>query len=205
MQGTETISLYSFPKTIALVVCGGQSSRMGTDKSMLRYYEKPQRYHVYDMAAAFCKEVYISCNTVQAKTIEDGYNSITDDKKFTDIGPMAALLTGADLFPEKNILIIGCDYPLLRIEDIMGFSEKCGGSKPVAFYNKNAGFFEPLLAWYPHLLFGKLSSSYEKQQYSLQHFLKENNAVKFYPTNIQSMISVDTEEAFTKTLNSLKR
>ncbi|MBK8495728.1 MAG: NTP transferase domain-containing protein [Chitinophagaceae bacterium] len=41
--------------TYGLVLCGGNSSRMGTDKSMLQYYDKPQRYHVYDMLLPFVK------------------------------------------------------------------------------------------------------------------------------------------------------
>lgn len=203
MQGSKNISLKLFAETIALVVCGGQSSRMGTDKSLLQYHKKPQRYHVYDMLAAFCKEVYISCNAIQADTAESDYPYIVDEKRYANIGPMAALLTAADLFPEENILFIGCDYPFLEAADLKLFSDKCGGINPVAFYNETADLFEPLLAWYPHGLFGKLIKKFESKQYSLQHFLKENNTLKFYSTNTLSMISVDTPEAYTKTLNSL--
>lgn len=205
MHGPENISQYPLTETVALVVCGGKSSRMGTDKSMLRYYEKPQRYHVYDLLTSFCKEVRISCNAGQADTIEDGYFYIADEKKYADTGPMTALLTAADAFPNKNILFIGCDYPLLHADDLKSFIEKCSGQQPVAFYNEITDLFEPLLAWYPHSLFNQLKRNYEKQQYALQHFLRENNAVKFYPSNKTSIISIDTQEAFLQILHALKQ
>jgi hypothetical protein len=71
--------------TYGLVVCGGNSSRMGSDKSMLIYYEKPQRYHVYQMLQPFCEKVFISCNEKQATAIEDGYNILADDPSFKNI------------------------------------------------------------------------------------------------------------------------
>ncbi len=37
MNGTVTEKKYILPNTYGLVVCGGNSSRMGTDKSMLQY------------------------------------------------------------------------------------------------------------------------------------------------------------------------
>jgi len=77
--------------TYGLVMCGGHSNRMGTDKSMLQYYNKPQRYHVYDMLLPFCEKVFISCNAQQAKSVDAGYNFIEEAPIYQDFGPMAAL------------------------------------------------------------------------------------------------------------------
>src|SRR4051812_45814849 len=75
--------------TIGLVACGGSSSRMGTDKSMLIYNTKPQRYHVYEMLQPFCEKVFISCKKEQSATVADGYDILTDDPVYNNIGPMA--------------------------------------------------------------------------------------------------------------------
>ena len=53
-----------------LIMCGGKSSRMGTDKSRIVYQQKEQQYHVYQMLQTFCEKVFISCNAEQGKTIE---------------------------------------------------------------------------------------------------------------------------------------
>ena len=105
-------------------MCGGQSNRMGTDKSMLQYYNKPQRYHVYDMLLPFCEKVFISCSKQQAETVEAGYHVIPDDERYCNIGPIAGLLTAFTQFPKKNILLIGCDYPFLKATELEIFSDR---------------------------------------------------------------------------------
>lgn len=194
------------PDTYGLAVCGGNSTRMGRDKSLLQYYDKPQRYHLYDMLLPFCKKAFISCNAEQAKNMEPGYLFLTDHTVYNNIGPMASLLTAFNKFPDKNILLIGCDYPFLKSKDLNEFILFCNKkNKPVSFYNKQEDLYEPLLAWYPHHCFEELKRRFDKDQYSLQHFLKDNEACAFHPVNKKNIISVDTDEAYRnafKTINS---
>ena len=196
---------YILPGTYGLVVCGGKSSRMGTDKSMLTYEERPQRYHVYEMLHSLCETVLISCNEEQSGSIEQGYDFLTDHPAYNDMGPMAALLTAFTRFPRKNILFTGCDYPFLTIVDLRHFSTHCKGEAAVSFYNEQENIYEPLLAWYPYASFGQLKKMQEAKEYSLQHFLKVSRAVKFYPANKKSMTSIDTHEDFMKASQQLTR
>src|ERR1051325_6308775 len=101
-----------------LVVCGGKSNRMGEDKSLLNYYGIPQRYYLYEMLQPFCKKVFISCNRNQLKSISEKYNLIADDPLYENTGPMAALLTAFEKYGDASFLFIGCDYPLLKKEDL---------------------------------------------------------------------------------------
>ena len=193
---------YIFPETYGIVVCGGNSSRMGTDKSLLQYYEKPQRYHVYEMLQSFCEKVFISCNAKQANTIETGYSFLTDHPVYNNIGPMAALLSAFTQFHEKNILFIGCDYPFLKATDLQHFSTHCKDAA-VSFYNVQEELYEPLLVWYPYQNFDELKKMYEAQEYSLQYFLSKSGALKFYPFSKNSMTGVDTKEGFAKANNAI--
>ena len=190
---TETKHI--FPDTYGLVLCGGQSNRMGTDKSMLQYYKKPQRYHVYDMLLPFCENVFISCNAQQANSITKSYDFLKDDPTYIDIGPMAAILSAFALHPQNNLLLIGCDYPFLTAAALDGFAAICKQG-PAAFFNEEAGIYEPLLAWYPFNCFDALKGMYEAKQFSLQHFLKTSGAVKYLPQDINCIKSIDTPEAF---------
>src|SRR5688500_5883519 len=101
-----------------LVVCGGKSSRMGTDKSLLDYYGKPQRYYEYDMLKTLCEDVYISSNADQYSGIPSSFNALPDNARFGEIGPMAGQLSAFELFPNASFLAVGCDYPLLQMEDL---------------------------------------------------------------------------------------
>ncbi len=193
-----------FTNTYGLVVCGGKSSRMGRDKSMLQYHTKPQRYYVYDMLQSLSDAVFISCNASQANSIEPDYNYITDDAAFNNIGPMAALLSSFTKFPQKNILLIGCDYPFLTAAELQQFSTHCK-DVPAGFYNQSEKIYEPLLTWYPYASFNILKDMYKAEHFSLQHFLKDNNAAKYYPSNKNAIISIDTDEAYINAVEKLRQ
>ncbi len=201
---TETVQQKAgyFLDTYTLVLCGGQSNRMGADKSMLMYYDKPQRYHVYDMLQPICEKVFIGCNKQQVKNIEAGYEFIQDDENFGDIGPMNALLTAFTKYPQKNILLIGCDYPFLTASELELFSNYCK-DEPVAFYNQQDDVYEPVLAWYPHSCVDALKEMYNAKQFSLQQFLKKKSAAKYLPTDTKCIKSIDTKDAFIQALNHI--
>lgn len=195
MSETEPIQSRQIPYTIGLVLCGGQSNRMGTDKSMLQYYNKPQRYHVYDMLLPFCEKVFIACSSEQAKSIDAGYNLIEDAPTYNNIGPMAALLSAFTLHPKKNLLLIGCDYPFLKTGELERLSLLCTNA-PASFYNQEGVIYESMLAWYPYTCFDELKRMFEAKQFSLQQLLKNHDAIKYIPTDTNCIKSIDTTEAF---------
>ena len=200
----QNLKTFHIENTKGVVVCGGASSRMGTDKSMLQYFEKPQRYHVYNMLVPFCEEVYISCNAAQVETIDTGYHFLADEECYNNTGPMAAVLSAFNNFPHQNILFIGCDYPYLTGIELTNFSKLCK-TEPVAFFNKKENMYEPLLAWYPASTAEPLNKMWKASRFSLQHFLKEANALKYYPQIANSIISINTHAAYLNVLQAIKK
>lgn len=191
-----------FADTYALVLCGGQSHRMGSDKSLLQYYDKPQRYHVYDMLMPLCEKVFISCNAQQAGTIEASYQCLPDHDSLGQIGPMGALLTAFTHYPGKNVLLVGCDYPFLKSSELELFTAQCN-DKPVSFYNNEAAIYESMIAWYPSSCFTELKTMYASKEFSLQYLLRKTGAVKYVPTDKSTIISIDTREAYEQTCKQI--
>ncbi len=178
-----------------LVVCGGKSERMGSDKGMLTYHQKPQRYHAYDMLAHGCARTFISCNVSQKSSVSKGYDVLPDAPPYIDIGPMAALMTAFQQFPKKNFIVIGCDYPFLTSSELSSFNSFCESlTGPAAFYHQLLQLYEPLLAWYPHTIYPLLLRQFERKNHSLQHFLREIEAAKYQPSDSESMRSIDSRE-----------
>lgn len=179
-----------------LVVCGGQSSRMGTDKSLLVYYDKPQRYYVCEMLRLLCEEVILSCNREQVTDLSTEYRIVTDLSEYRHIGPMAALLTAFSTFPGKDFLVIGCDYPLITMNVMRCFLENMKlENRAFAFYNHD-NKYEPLLAWYSRDCAPLLKAFFDRNEFSLQHFLRSVEAQKYYPEDHNVMTSVDTPEEY---------
>ncbi len=190
--------------TVGLVVCGGKSVRMGTDKSQLNYHGRSQRTHLFELISPFCEKVFLSLNQHQAQTYNDIYPIIADTEETTAIGPMAALINAYRLFPGKDLLLIGCDYPYLNEHVLKTFMESVEMTgRTTAFYNSSAGLYEPLLAFYHAGDCSHILKQFEQMNYSLQFFLKSILADRFYPSEPDSIISVDTREAYWQAKGSI--
>ena len=98
---------------VIIIACGGKSTRMKLDKSLLLYSELPQRYHLLQIAASISNRFFLSLNSEQNESVYPE-KVITDLTHFSDIGPAAGLLSVAELIPSTHYMFIGCDYPLLK-------------------------------------------------------------------------------------------
>jgi molybdopterin-guanine dinucleotide biosynthesis protein A len=188
-----------------LVICGGESSRMGSDKSLLEYRGKPQRDHVYEMLEPFCEKVFISCNKNQVGTMGH-FPAIVDAEPYEGIGPMAALLSAFLQHPHADFLCLACDYPFLDSKDIAHLL-KARDSKHSAFtfFNPQSGFAEPLLGIYPADIYPSLLDEFKHGNYSLQQFLKKSSVKQVIPTFPENIFSADIPAAYRAAVQKLKR
>lgn len=182
-------------KLYGLVACGGQSWRMGHEKGAIVYHGKEQRYHAWHMLSEICEEVFLCCMPEQVRGIDAQYNVIPDDEEFNGTGPLAALLTAFKKFPQRDFLVTGCDYPFLTKDDLLDFSKSIPPS-PVAaaFYNTDGDVYEPLLGYYSSSAGNKLLKKFSEGRFSLQQFLQEENAYKYFPRDPTHIISIDTPQ-----------
>lgn len=191
-------------KVYGLVICGGKSTRMGKDKGMINYNGQPQRYYLYDMLKPLCDEVFISCNSEQAKDVLPGYNVIADAEEYFAIGPMAALMTALDKYPDASFLVVGCDYPFIRPEHLGALLEKKGETAiAAAYYTITDNAYEPLIALYKNEMRHVLQERYENENYSLRAALEHVNATKIFPEIKESITSVDTPADYKKAVDKI--
>src|SRR5688572_12144584 len=161
-----------------LVVCGGQSSRMGQDKSLLDYHGLPQREYLRALLLPFCNRVWISCNPMQAELMVQDEACIPDPKKFEGIGPMASLLSAFEKIPSAAFLVVGCDYPFVDSRHLRELvSSRSPAKDAVCFRNPMSGFIEPLVAVYENSMSPLLTENFNQNKYSLRHLLGDANAI----------------------------
>lgn len=191
--------------TYGLVVCGGQSSRMGTDKSLLNYHGKPQRYYLYEMLEPLCEKVFISCNRSQKSSIPATYLTIVDTPAYEDIGPMAALLTAMETYPNVNFLVVGCDYPFITTTELKQLLEvKLETILYICFANKSNNILEPLISHYHYDIKNYLQKKFKQNNYSVQAVLRECPGHIIIPENQMSISSIDTIEAYENAIKQLR-
>lgn len=195
---------YATAPLYGLVVCGGQSSRMGSDKSLLQYHALPQRYHVYHLLETFCERVFLSCNEQQVAGMEPGYSFFSDLPEYTGHGPMSALLTAFHHFPDAAFLVLGCDYPFLGSDHIHPLTNNRDPQKKViAFARENSSFPEPLLALYEPSIQPLLETFFRQGSDSLNRLIGQAGGLLLPAQPAEAYESVDTREAYQQALQRL--
>lgn len=177
-----------------LVVCGGRSGRMGTDKSKIIYHGKQQRYYLYEMLSQFCSNVYISCNEEQALYIDPEYNFIVDDAEYAETGPAAAMLSAIKKYPNENWLAVACDYPFIDENSLQSFLAIIkDDTVTAAFYSPEKKVYEPYLGFYSKESMEQLNLFFAGGNYSLNDFLKLMYAKK-HVADKEEIKNVNTPE-----------
>lgn len=189
-----------------LVVCGGQSVRMGKDKSLLDYHGRPQRYYLYELLQHYCEKVFLSCNETQAAGIAAGYSYISDLPEYRNIGPMSALLSAFALYPQQSFIVAACDYPLFSEKEINALIPHVHAATPfAAFCHADNSIYEPLLAVYNPSSASIISRAFDTGAHSLQRLLKTHYAMKIFADTDAAIQSTDTYEDYLRIKKQLGR
>ena len=97
-------------KTITgIILAGGQSSRMGSDKGLISFNGSLFIEHVIKALKPLVKDIIIVSNHSDYDTF--GYKRVTDLIK--NSGPLAGLYTGLFYSNTENNLVLSCDVPLI--------------------------------------------------------------------------------------------
>ena len=181
----------------AIVLCGGKSTRMGSDKGLLLKDGKIWAQHIADLFITLKIPFAVSCRVEQLEEYEKHFSReiiVTD--KFSDSdntihGPLNGILSVHCAFPDKDLLIIACDMLQMSvtiIENLISeYQTEIRNPKPEIFcfcLNENP-FVEPLCAIYSGILLKKIVSDFYsdiKISGSLQNLIKTNCSF-IIPTN----------------------
>lgn len=139
----------SIPLLNGLVLVGGKSRRMGTDKALLDYHGQPQQDLMMNLLGKLCETTNLSCRPDQAGELAYTHEVLPDT--FLNLGPMGALLTAFRQAPDRAWLVVACDLPLLD-EATLKYLIKNRNPSAVAtaFQSPDNEFPEPLVAiWEP--------------------------------------------------------
>jgi molybdenum cofactor guanylyltransferase len=172
-----------------VVLCGGQSSRMGTNKALINYNGKPQYLYAASLLMTICPNVYISVKKEQIAAYNYP-NIITDIHNYH--GPINGLLSAFEK-TSGPILLIGVDYPKLKLEDLyLLLKTKKENHDVVCYCHEQENIVEPLVAIYDGRCKRLLETYIKKENNpSLQKFIKEVNAHKINLIKPHNIISFD--------------
>lgn len=92
----------------AIIVAGGESLRMGQDKSMLLIEGKPMIKHIYDQLSLHFDQILISSNNI-SKYDFLGLEVVPD--RIADQGPLMGIASALEVSSNSMNFVIACDIP----------------------------------------------------------------------------------------------
>ena len=95
-----------------IILAGGKSSRMGTDKGFLSLNDKPFIQYSIDVLKPLVSEIIIVSDNSKYDVF--GLKRINDVTK--NAGPVAGICTGLEASSTDYNLILSCDIPLINSE-----------------------------------------------------------------------------------------
>jgi molybdenum cofactor guanylyltransferase len=152
---------------IGVILAGGQSSRIGSDKALLIYRDKAFIQLITDELKNVFKEVIvISDHGKEYKFLGlPIYEDIYKNK-----GPLAGIHAALTI-TKKDIFVVSCDLPLVN-EDLILSLLKASSSQEIAAFSVN-GLIQPLFGIYKFSCVKKLESDLEAGKLSVHKFIRD--------------------------------
>lgn len=145
----------ALPVLRGLVLAGGRSERMQTDKGALHYHGLDQRQHTAALLAEFCPDVRVSVRPDQAAGLPAGLTALPDT--FSGLGPLGGILSAFQADPNAAWLVLACDLPFLSREMLEYLvSNRQPACMATTFKSPWDAFPEPLVSIWEPRSYGQL-------------------------------------------------
>jgi molybdenum cofactor guanylyltransferase len=138
------------PPIYGLLLSGGASRRMQSDKAQLAYAGEPQLLRAWRLLQAVTARAFVSVRDDQrTDPLRAGLPQIVD--RYDAIGPAAGILSAQETHPDVAWLVLACDLPLLDETTLRTLiAARDPATDATAFISRFDGLPEPLCAlWEP--------------------------------------------------------
>ena len=195
------------PNTIPCVILsGGQSSRMGEDKSLMQFdNETTMIEYLYNKLLSLFNKVYISAKTDKFENLKLSNKQLILDKDQTIFSPMIALETIFQTLLDDKIFIITVDTPLVEEKTIQklikksdNFSITIAKDKENNTHNLCGVFSRDIIPTIQEML----KQDIHKINYMIKH---SKNYQEIVFDNCEQFLNINTKESYQEAKNALKK
>ena len=172
-----------------IILAGGKSTRMGTDKGLISYKNKTFVEHIISAIQPFVDEIIIISNL----NSYDKFELKRYDDLIKNAGPLAGIYTGLYYSNTENNLVVSCDVPLISTE-ILELLIKAQESQSDIIQILSKGKTMPLIALYKKCC--------ETQFYKLLKNNERRLQVAVNQCKVKNITLSSQTELFTKNINT---
>jgi molybdenum cofactor guanylyltransferase len=164
---------------LGVILCGGLSSRMGTDKGLLKLDTDTWAQSAFSKMAALDIPVVLSVNELQVAHYSIPFDAgilITDDPSLDLKGPLGGVLSIHKMYPVEDLFVLACDMPFMEVDTLQQLADTYNDNKAPydAFIFTNDNEPEPLCAIYKSTGLANTLQLYEANElkkYSMKSML----------------------------------
>ena len=131
-----------------LVLAGGRSRRMGTDKALLVQDGQTHLERAIELLTSVTDRQFVSTRRDQANdAARSRFAQVVD--RYDEIGPVAGILSALEEYPDVDWLVVACDLPNLDALTLEHLVNRQSRTRPFTAYRSSTdGLPEPLCAIY---------------------------------------------------------
>ncbi len=174
-----------------IILSGGKSSRMGMEKGLMQFENKPLIQYSLDLAKQFCKEIILVANSddyqkFNARLISD----LVENK-----GPLGGLYTGISYSAAKSFLLLPCDMPHLSSRVIDKIISNHKAEISIARQdNRN----HPLIGIYEQSILAKIRSCLNSDNLAMMSMIEkcDHNIIEFDQSFAKDFKNYNSREDF---------
>jgi len=187
---------YSKPILNGLILSGGKSTRMGSDKGLISYHGIPQRQFLYDLAEPLVNKVFFSIRSEQQVELASSNSYIIDNNEYK--GPLNGILSAHKHFPDNAWLVLACDLPLINQESIQELiSQRDINKIATAYATKESKLPEPLAAiWEPQGLIKAIAYMKTAGSSCPRKFLINSDVKLIFPNSDEVLYNANSPEEY---------
>lgn len=178
-------------KPYGLILAGGKSSRMGSDKALLNYHGEPQVLWLQKMLQKFCGDIYVSGDPAK---IPGDYQFILDH--YETGGPMNGILSAIQLHPSVAWLVLAVDMPNVD-QHVISFLLKKRIESRIAtcLVHPTTNMIEPMPVILEQDVYPVMLLHFTKKNTSLNNFLGSHNTNFVQAIDSKWLDNINTPDA----------
>lgn len=173
---------------IGVVLCGGQSTRMGSDKGLMQYKSLTLAELVLSKLAASIEQVVLSVNEQQYVSYAKKFPELVivkDDMALAVYGPLKGILSVHLQYPAVDLLVLACDMLSMHTDVLKYLINTSSVKEEDAFVFQTNKYIEPLCAIYTAKGLTKIYQLYNQGQLkkNSMHSILESIQTCYLPVN----------------------
>jgi molybdopterin-guanine dinucleotide biosynthesis protein A len=159
----------------AVILAGGKSSRMGTDKALLRLGSTTLLERICALTTTmFATTVVIAGNDEQCRELRlAGANVIQDELQFRGRGPLAGIYTGLLHAHSDAVCFLTCDMPFVDSTILRHLTGHHDDASDVTCFKGESHHHEPFPGIFEKRLLPSLRDKLERNELSLCRYLDQ--------------------------------